>query len=310
MRKYTECSDYATDSCPCVLAESGHCIVCSMCRGEEFCSCGDTVSFCVYQELLNNGGKAREARRAQRCEIISAEDYDDVFRMIKLRLPDADLREYMDPGAFVLVRMIENTYYYVPLSVLCEDGAEDVISLLIHMRGIKTKCFRNARAGDTVWLRGPYFNGIQGKKAVSGLKDGKALVLCRGIGLMPSLHVVRTLLQNRNRVEVYLDRDRLSPHIAQKFSALIGTGVNELKLCDAQGDLTEEARRVIDASCENGAGLIHLGMSDHLIGQFAEHIENIGASAAVSFPSLPALTACRRRASTISSAAARRAPRL
>ncbi len=60
-------------------------------------------------------------------------------------------------------------------------------------------------------------------------------------------------------------------------------GVNELKLCDAQGDLTEEARRVIDVSCKNGAGLIHLGMSDHLIGQFAEHIENIGASAAVSW---------------------------
>lgn len=111
MNVFTGCSSYASDTCPCILAETGHCLVCSLCRGEDFCSCSDTVSYCVFQELNNNGGKAKDQHHIIRCEVIYEKLHDDMFKHLRLRVPEESLMEMGVDGSFVFVRVKENTYY-------------------------------------------------------------------------------------------------------------------------------------------------------------------------------------------------------
>mgnify|MGYP000921887947 CR=1 FL=1 len=55
IKERMDCIDCGTEYCPCHLAESGECIMCSQLQGECFCDCVNWKGVCVYQELFNNG---------------------------------------------------------------------------------------------------------------------------------------------------------------------------------------------------------------------------------------------------------------
>ena len=283
MEVYSKCSDYASDACPCELAENGCCIVCSMCRGEDYCSCTDTVSFCVYQDLINNGGKARPRRRSVRCQVTFVKKYGDDFRFIRLNIPDEDTTEFKKLGAYVFVRTNENPHFDTPISVLYDEQKNNSIGLLIQMQGIKTNCFRNLQKGDSVYLRGPYFNGIQGRKVIAGLRGGSAAVFCRGIGFLPSLGVILTLKANGNKVDVYLDRGNFNTHLLNLLSRVFEVNLSEVDMCDETGKITDEMRSVIDKHLQNETGLLHFGMSDYLIKNIAEILDTYSQIPSVSF---------------------------
>ena len=270
MQVYTRCSNYATDTCPCVLAESGNCIVCSMCGGEAYCACADTVSFCVLRELMNRGGKATPRHESSLCEVTYVKEYDDI-RLVRIRVPRAD--EYKKLGAYVMIRTREDPFFDVPISVLYEDHQNDTIGLIIQIAGIKTGCFRSLKRGDGVYVRGPYFNGVQGRKSVMFLKNSRAVMLCRGIGFIPSLHVIDALQQNENSVEVYADRGQFSTSLLSLFQNLYEVPVEEVDFCDQRGELSEELCRIVGQAAGRGVGLIHLGLSDNLQKKALDRIE-------------------------------------
>ena len=64
-----DCIDAGTEYCPCHLAESGECILCSQLQGSHFCDCLNWNGVCIYQELYNNGNKAKEQRKAYTCKV-------------------------------------------------------------------------------------------------------------------------------------------------------------------------------------------------------------------------------------------------
>ena len=263
MDVYTKCSNYASDTCPCILAENGKCIECSMCRGENYCTCSDTVSFCIQQELINNGGRAKQQHRSMRCEVTYVKEYDDVFRFIRINVPNAD--DFIKLGAYVFVRLNEDPFFDVPISVLYEDYSSGTIGLIIHMVGIKTQCFRSVRKGDHIYVRGPYFNGLQGRSAVAHLRDSRAAVICRGIGFIPSMHVIGALRQNNNEIDVYLDSGRFSERVLGFFRELQEIPVNKVTICDENGELTDDFKIITEKVRNDGVGLIHLGLSDYLL---------------------------------------------
>ena len=271
MDVYAKCSNYATDTCPCILAENGKCIECSMCRGEEYCTCTDTVSFCIQQELINHGGRARQQHRSMRCEVRHVKEYDEVFRFIRVDVPNAG--DYKKLGAYVFVRMNENPFFDVPISVLHEDSNSGTIGLIIQMVGIKTESFRYVKEGDCIYVRGPYYNGMQGRNAVAHLHDSKAAVICRGIGFIPSMHVIRALWQNNNTVDIYLDWGRFSKRVLEFYKELQAIHVNEVMISDQNGELTEDFSRIAAKASDDGVELIHLGLSDYLLKKAIDVIE-------------------------------------
>ena len=273
MDVFAKCSNYATDTCPCILAESGKCIVCSMCRGEEYCTCSDTVSYCIQQELINNGGKAKQQHHSMRCKVRYVKEYDDVFRFIRIAVPNAD--DFKKLGAYVFVRVNENPFFDVPISVLYDDSSRGTIGLIIQMVGVKTESFRSVREGDFVYVRGPYYNGMQGRRAVSHLHNSRAAVVCRGIGVIPSLHVIRALWQNHNTVDVFLDWGKFSKRVLDYYKELQEIHVNEVIISNQNGELTEDFYRIAAMAGDGEVGLVHLGLSDYLIKKAIGVIEQI-----------------------------------
>lgn len=280
---HTKCSNYASESCPCALAEYGHCIVCSMCRGEDFCDCGDAAGYCILQELRNNSGKAKEQNKILSCEAVFVRNYGDEYKYIRLNVPSRDISQFKRFGAFVFVRTSENPFYDVPISVIYEDYDSDSIGMFIQLRGIKTKTFANIEKGDRIFLRGPYYNGLQGIKKVMSLKGKKALVLCRGIGLLPSLHVIGKLRENHNDLDVCFDPGQFDKRYIDFVTDLFEIDVRPVAVCDGEGNLTPGISDLIQESVANGTKLIHLGLSDWLIKKCACHLEKkYGRSIALS----------------------------
>ena len=265
MNVFTGCSNYASDTCPCILAETGHCLVCSLCRGEDFCSCSDTVSYCVFQELNNNGGKAKDQHHIIRCEVIYEKLHDDMFKHLRLRVPEESLMEMGVEGSFVFVRVKENTYYDVPISVFATDMENNTIDLIIKITGVKTRCFKESKTGDTIFLRGPYHNGMLGIKNLYQIKNSDVLVVCKGIGLVPSLSIMNKLRENNNNVTVLLDRGDFSKEISDGFAKVYGITVREITICNDDGSFSTEIKDVLRAEINNGTGLVHFGLSDYLL---------------------------------------------
>lgn len=274
LKVYTKCSNYASETCPCILAESGHCLVCSICRGEEYCSCSDTVSYCIYQELVNNGGKARDQHHIVRCEVVYEKIYNEIYKHMRLRVSPHNLDEFGMPGSFVFVRVKENTYYDVPVSVFLTDIEKETIDLIIKIIGVKTKEFQKTKTGDTVFLRGPYHNGILGIKALTKLHGSRAAVICKGIGFMPSLGAINLLHMNHNEVTVYLDHGMFSKDLIDTFVRQFNVTVREILICDEAGNLTEEVKAVLENATGEGIDLIHFGLSDHLLKQAVGFVED------------------------------------
>jgi NAD(P)H-flavin reductase len=247
-----------------------------MCRGEEFCDCSDTKSFCIMQELANNGGRAKEQHHMMKCTVTYETIYDDAIKLIRLSIPDGNVKDFAEMGAFVFVRVLENTFYDVPISVLYEETDTDSIELMIQLQGVKTKCFKDLKKGDTVFLRGPYLNGIQGLKELSALRDDKALVVCRGIGLFPSLHVISQLLRNNNELSIFVDRGTFNKTLLRAAKDLYELQVNEISIVEANGDISPALKNVLDGAIDQKVGLIHFGVSDYLMKKMIAYVENRG----------------------------------
>ena len=282
MKVYTKCSNYASETCPCILAEAGHCIVCSMCRGEDYCDCSDTLTYCIYQELKNNGGKSKDQHNIIRCEIVHEKMINEIYKHLRLKVPRHVVDLLKMPGSFVFIRKKENAYYDVPISVFLTDMENETIDLIIKIIGVKTEEFKNLEKGDNVYLRGPYHNGILGIKDLSRLKGSKAAVICKGIGFIPSLGVIKTLCRDGNEVTVYLDYGTFSEELMDAFISKCNVNIREISVCDEKGNLTEEMRSILVNETGNGCKLIHFGLSDYLLKKSVSFVKDHNSSMMIS----------------------------
>ena len=97
------CADYGSRFCPCILAVTGGCAVCSQVNGKDFCDCKASGGICIKQELLRNGGKAKPSRLTYECEVMSVIHYDGLV-FFRVKVPLSLEREVKRPGGFVFVR--------------------------------------------------------------------------------------------------------------------------------------------------------------------------------------------------------------
>ncbi len=135
----SKCSNYASPTCPCVLAESGHCLVCSLCRGDQFCDCSDVTGFCILQELQHNGGHAKEPNFPERFAVAEAISFGDSWRFIRIEMPDEKVRDFGVPGSYVFLRVRDNAFFDVPICAMDADAETQTLGLLIESRGVKTQ---------------------------------------------------------------------------------------------------------------------------------------------------------------------------
>ncbi|MGL4772406.1 MAG: sulfide/dihydroorotate dehydrogenase-like FAD/NAD-binding protein [Clostridium sp.] len=279
LREALDCIDAGTEFCPCHLAEAGECILCSQLHGQCFCDCKNWKGVCIYQDFYNNGNKAKEGRQTYNCNVVDTTLFQNDVLMIKFNVPHKLAIDLVRPGSYIFIRTCENNYFYdVPISIMESDTDKDEITIVIEIRGIKTKRLLEIKKDDDIVIRGPYWNGVFGQKDINKTRNSKCLVLSRGIGLAPMMPVIKKLHQNGNDISVYSDRGGFKLDFSIPYLWKYNLASTEMNLL-GKGDLSDECKALIKNKVENeGVTFIHLAGADILTYSVIEYLDEINRS--------------------------------
>jgi NAD(P)H-flavin reductase len=274
IKEAIDCIDAGTEYCPCKLAESGECLICSQCQGECFCDCLNWKGVCIYQELHNNGYKAKEGRKTYDCNVENVINYNNNAIMIEFRAPHKLVLDLAKPGSYIFVRTDENKYFDIPISIMNSDIENDVITIAVEIRGIKTKRLLNTKVNENIVIRGPYWNGVFGTKNILAQSESKSLILARGIGLAPMMPVIKKLVSQNNELQVVMDKGPFEVNFASELLKNYPIKASEANLFD-KGALSDYAKVIIKDALEDGVNYIHVAGADILTYSVINYLNDI-----------------------------------
>lgn len=271
-----DCMDAGTEFCPCHLAEEGECILCSQLQGKCFCDCVNWKGVCIYQEFKNNGNKAKKGRETFNCNVIESKEIEKDLLYIEFKCPHKLCLDLIAPGSFIFIRTNDNPYFDVPISIMEANADEDTIKVMVEIKGIKTKRLLNIHAGGEIIIRGPYYNGVFGKKNIDSTSNSDVLVLCRGIGEAPAFPVIKKLVAKGNRVKVVLDNAPFNTSYIKKYLEDNKIEFIEMNLID-KGSLSQQVKDlIIEEINKKDIELIHCAGADILTYKLIEFIDVLG----------------------------------
>ena len=270
-----DCIDAGTEFCPCHLAESGECILCSQLQGSHFCDCLNRKGVCIYQEFYDNGNKAKEQRKVYKCKVSEKVLYPDDVLLVKFEAPHKLVIDLARPGSFIFVRSEENVYFDVPSSILDSDIETNIISIMIEIRGIKTKQLLNIEAGGNITIRGPYWNGVFGLKNIRKQKNNDTIVIARGIGMAPMIPVIKRLIENDNTVTLIVDKQPFKDIYVTEWLDKFNIVPQEMNLIE-KGDLSPEGKVAIKSLIKyNNISIIPIAVADILTYSVIDFLDSL-----------------------------------
>lgn len=239
--KLISCIDINSPYCPCLLAETNHCIFCSQLKGETTCSC-NWAGVCILYEKHWHVTKQEEqsedlpVRTEIETEFVIKEQLNDNAYILEFEVTP-DLAESLNkPGAFVFMRRVcDAHFYHFPVGIM--DVVQNKIQVVIESIGPKST--RIFDSGKKILIRGPYFNGIFGQPWIDKLNCGKIILLAGGMGQAPALPIIKSLFKNNNDItailapgrigKVFLENDLLPLNLkVHKVSSLRREGLSLL----------------------------------------------------------------------------------
>lgn len=236
----TDCIDAGTEYCPCHLAETGNCILCSQLSGKEFCDCVNWKGVCIYQEFIWNKNRAKEERKTYSCTIKEKTIIEEKIVLFKIEMPHKIVTDLVHPGSFVFLRNpICTQFYDAPISIMDANTEENYIMVAIELKGSKTRAIGLLKEEEKILVRGPFWNGIWGLKNIYNLKNEKALIIIRGIGQAPSLPVIKKLHSNGCSTEILIDNRPFEKVFCMDYIKKYNPNITECKMMN-RGDLTPE----------------------------------------------------------------------
>lgn len=219
------CADVGTRNCPCPLAETGDCLVCSRLSGARECSCR-WAGVCVYNEYMQNGSMVRTKRKARSTGILQRLRQGNDLLMLQLRVPRGFALEASRPGSFLFLKppgAPEMTS--VPVSVMAADVEHESLWVILKIISAKTKAL--AACEDFLEMRGIYRSGLLGK-GIAGMLDlhdpgisvrKRWLILTKGVGFAPAVNLIRWAA-DRVDIHVIADPEKVGDDvILQQFRA-------------------------------------------------------------------------------------------
>lgn len=244
-------------------------------QGSHFCDCLNWKGVCIYQELHDNGNKAKEQRKTYTCKVCEKVLYPDDVLLIKFEAPHKLVIDLARPGSFIFIRSEENVYFDVPISILESDIETNIISIMIEIRGIKTKQLLNIESGGNITIRGPYWNGVFGLKNIRKQKNNEALVIARGIGMAPMMPVIDRLVENGNTVTLLLDKQPFKEIYVSEWLDKLNIVPQEMNLIE-KGELSPEGKVAIKSIVKyNNISLIHIAGADILTYSVIDFLDSL-----------------------------------
>lgn len=231
------CVDAGTINCPCPLAETGDCLVCSRLSGSDKCDCS-WCGLCIYNEFIQNDKKTPNLRRNERCRIAQKKWYGEDLLKITLDVPRGFALKAAVPGSFVFLNTCdEKDFYNVPISVMKVDIQRAQLHVAIKVISAKTK--KLAEAEGFLMVRGVYRSGILGGGTESFFRYGhttdekkkeKWLMLTKGIGLAPAVNII-DYIEGKVDIELVIDPEKITDEFVEEMIKVkkLCLPLNELK---------------------------------------------------------------------------------
>ncbi len=269
------CVDCGSEFCPCHLAESGNCILCSHLDGKDFCDCVNWNGVCIYQEFVQNNYKAKEGRKYNSFQVISKEDLTNSLTKFKIKVTKKLASDLTYPGAFIFIRKEDKENSYdTPICVMESDTGDDIITIVIEMKGLKTKTLQTVQVGDTVLIKGPFWNGILGLNSILNAKRKNCLLICRGIGQAPMVPVMNKLYRNDNKLIVLLDKGLTEKVFIEQELERYNAKVIEIDNIIQNGILIPKCRKLIEETIiKDNIDLVHCDTTDIISYQVMKIVE-------------------------------------
>lgn len=273
-KEYADCIDCGTEFCPCKLAETNECILCSQLQGEHFCDCLNWNGVCIYQELYNNGMKAKKGRSTYSCKINYLRKTEELI-LVRIDVPHKLALDLVKPGGYIFIRTDENKFFDIPISVMDSDIDNNILAFAIEIRGIKTKKLLDIEENHELKIRGPYWNGIFGQKNIEKQHNSNVLVLARGIGMAPMIPVIRKLNNNNNNIDIYVDKGNFKEDFSKEYIEKYNCIEKKTNLLN-KGLLSEEGKFIIKNSInDKNIKLIHIAGADVLTYRVIQYLDEL-----------------------------------
>lgn len=270
-----DCIDAGSVYCPCHLAETGDCILCSHLSGKTFCDCVNWKGVCMYQEYILNNNKAKNIREEYLCKIMKKEVFEDKLFIYTINAPHNLVHDLVNPGSVIFMRNPESSVYYdAPISIMEADTEENTLKVAIELRGIKTKSICKLEEDEKVLIRGPFWNGVLGIKNVYKAKEGVSVVVARGIGIAPLIPVLKKLYENGNKVMAIVDTTPFKENFGKKYFDMCNAEIFNCKMLES-GELTEEFKNIIGQILKvENVNLVHCDGPDILIYKLLNYLDD------------------------------------
>ncbi len=216
----TNCIDINSPYCPCLLAETNHCVFCSHLKGQAVCDCNWSGVCILYERRWQpKNGVSRDDNPPRRIEadsvITRKEPVAENTYLLEFCVGSDLAAELGKTGAFVFLRLPDDPqYFHFPVGVMKVNGA--AVQVVIEAVGPKSSRLLDSPA-KTVTVRGPYYNGVLGQPWIDNITCGTILLVAGGMGQPPALPIAARLMANNNRViallspgkigRIFIDRD-------------------------------------------------------------------------------------------------------
>ncbi|CUH94077.1 hypothetical protein P22_0139 [Propionispora sp. 2/2-37] len=225
---HLRCIDLNTKYCPCLLAETNHCVFCSRLNGKYTCDCNWCGICVLYEKYWNKTIHTRQA--VQRIEEEIEYSVLDIIAgntfVIEFTVSNLLAEQLKKIGAFVFLRRPEDAVYcHFPVGIM--DINDNKVQVAIEVVGSKSaRLF--SEGNRRVVVKGPYYNGIFGQPWVENLTGGKTLIVAGGIGQAPALPIIKQLVKNDNQVTAVLAPGRVKKIFIADSLQAIGVTVHSV----------------------------------------------------------------------------------
>lgn len=201
------CSDVNSRYCPCLLADTNHCIVCSHLHDKELCDC-KWGGMCILYEKHWNPKTAHTMdtdytlRNEIETKFTILSELNSSTYVLEIAV-DKEMADSLDrTGSFVFIKYaFDKECCYFPVGIMKVDGIN--LQVVIEKVGPKSsRMFLDNNQKITV--RGPYYNGVLGQPWIDNLTCGKIILVAGGIGQAPALPLSYKLIRNKNSIQALI----------------------------------------------------------------------------------------------------------
>jgi NAD(P)H-flavin reductase len=268
-QKLIGCIDAGSENCPCYLAVTGDCLICSRLQGKNYCNC-DWRGVCIYNEFIQGNRKVNNPRRDFEARIIQRKFYQEDLVVYILDVGKGFAMKAERPGSYLFIRGSGTSNFYdIPISVMHTDVEKGQIHLGVKIISSKTKALLAEK--EKLTLRGPYRNGLHGISTIVKKKgkNFKTLIVTKGIGIAPGILASRSL-QYKGTVDMVVDTEKISKELIEDYLEEGPAVIRYLSLTD-KDSMKELAALMKKNQYDN----VILLVSDYFIDQLGRRTKKI-----------------------------------